>query len=546
MLPPPAPYPIPEETAAVAHAAFPKGTLAMRLADTVGLLYEVSDFAQAYPSIGRPSEDPVRLALVCILQFLEGLTDRQTADAVRGHIDWKYALRLELGDPGFDYSVLSEFRARLLGAGREQVLFDKVLAHLQEHGLLKARGRQRTDSTHVLGAIRQLNRLEFVIETMRHTLNTLAIVAPDWIRAHVPADWVLRYDHRAEDYRLPDAAAARTALAETVGNDGQQILTWSAETEADRWLLQVPAVQILQQVWEEQYTSPPEPLRWLNKWGMPAPTQQMISPYDPDARWANKGSRTWVGYKVFLTETCDPEQPRLITHVATTPASTADEMLVKPIHANLQVANLLPSEHLMDAGFVRSEHVVDSPQQYGVTVVGPVPRDSSWQAHTPDAFDKRHFSIDWERQVVTCPQGKQSHLWLTDQQSMSRQAQVFFHRDDCLPCPARALCTRSKTGARVLSLRPRPYHEALQDLRQYQQTQAFRDRYAARSGVECLFSQGRRRCDVQQARYRGLRKTHLQQLLSATAINLLRWDAWRQEQPIAPTRHARFTALLAA
>src|SRR5215469_4553334 len=226
MLPPPAPYPIPEETAAVAHAAFPKGTLAMRLADTVGLLYEVSDFAQAYPSIGRPSEDPVRLALVCILQFLEGLTDRQTADAVRGHIDWKYALRLELGDPGFDYSVLSEFRARLLGAGREQVLFDKVLAHLQEHGLLKARGRQRTDSTHVLGAIRQLNRLEFVIETMRHALNTLAAVAPDWIRAHVPADWVLRSDHRAEDYRLPEADHERTALAETVGQDGLEVLTW--------------------------------------------------------------------------------------------------------------------------------------------------------------------------------------------------------------------------------------------------------------------------------------------------------------------------------
>src|SRR5215469_4987288 len=354
MLPPPAPYPIPEETAAVAHAAFPKGTLAMRLADTVGLLYEVSDFAQAYPSMGRPSEDPVRLALVSILQFLEGLSDRQTADAVRGRIDWKYALRLELSDPGFDFSVLSEFRARLLAVGREQVLFEKVLTHLQDHGLLKARGRQRTDSTHVLGAIRQLNRLEFVIETMRHMLNTLAIVAPDWIRAHVPADWVLRYDHRAEDHRFPESAAARTALAETVGNDGQQILTWITETEADHWLLHVPAVQLLQRVWEEQYTSPPEPLRWLNKRGMPAPTQQIISPYDLDARWANKGSRTWVGYKVFLTETCDPDQPRLITHVATTPASTADETMVSSIHADLEASALLPAEHLMDAGFVRS------------------------------------------------------------------------------------------------------------------------------------------------------------------------------------------------
>jgi transposase len=243
-----------------------------------------------------------------------------------------------------------------------------------------------------------------------------------------------------------------------------------------------------------------------------------------------------------LTETCDPDQPRLITPITTTPASTADETLVKPIHADLQEAGLLPNEHLMDAGFVRSEQVVDSPHHDGVTIVGPVAKDSSWQAHTPDAFEKRQFHIDWERQVVTCPMGNDSHLWLTDQQGIARQAHVFFHRDDCLPCAARAPCTRSKTGARVLSLQPRPYHEALQELRQYQQTRAFKDRYAARSGVEVLFSQGMRRCDMQQARYRGVRKVHLQQLLTATAINLLRWDAWRQDQPIAPTRHARFTA----
>lgn len=279
---------------------------------------------------------------------------------------------------------------------------------------------------------------------------------------------------------------------------------------------------------------------------MPASTQQLISPYDPEARWANKGSRTWVGYKVFLTETCDPGLPRVITHVATTPASTADETMVTSIHDDLAQADLLPTEHLMDAGFVRSEYVVTSPQQYSVSIVGPVARDSSWQAHIPEAFDKTHFQVNWEQQVVTCPMGKTSHLWLTDQQGVARQAQVFFSRDDCLVCPARVRCTRSKKGARVLSLQPRPYHEALQELRQYQQTRAFQAQYAARSGVEVLFSQGGRRCDMQQARYRGLRKTHLQQFLTATAINLLRYDAWQQEYPIAPTRHARFAALLAA
>lgn len=488
MLPHPGPYQIPEQTAAVARAAFPKGSLAMRLADSLGLLYEETDFAALYSAMGRPGEDPIRLALVSVFQFLEGLSDRQAADAVRGRIDWKYALRLELTDPGFDFSILSEFRARLIIGGHEQVLFDRVLAHLRAQGLLKARGRQRTDSTHVLGAIRTFNRLEFVIETMRHALNSLAVVAPDWIRIHVPADWVLRSDHRAEDYRLPQTDHERTALAEAVGQDGLQVLAWIRENDADQWLLHVPAIQTLRQVWEEQFAGPPESLRWRQKPDLPVPTQHICSPYDPEARWANKGTRTWVGYKVFLTETCDPDQPRLITQVATTPASTADETMVKPIHAALAEAELLPTEHLMDAGFVRVEHVVDSPEHYGVTIVGPTAKDSSWQAHTPHAFDKSQFRIDWERQVVTCPMGKQSRYWLTDQQGIARQFQVFFNRDDCLICPARAQCTHAKNGGRVLSLQPRPYHEALQELRHYQRTQEFKARYAARSGIECVFS----------------------------------------------------------
>ena len=209
-----------------------------------------------------------------------------------------------------------------------------------------------------------------------------------------------------------------------------------------------------------------------------------------------------MGYKVFLTETGDPDLPRLITHVATTPACTVDETMVKPIHADLEASALLRAEHLMDAGFVRSEPLVDSPQQYGVTLLGPTARGSSWQAHTPGAFDKSQFQVDWERQVVTCPMGKESLLWLTDQQGIARQVQVFFKRDECLACAARARCTQAKKGARILSFQPRLYHEALQDLRQYQQTQAFKARYAARSGVECIFSQASRRCDIQQACYR--------------------------------------------
>ena len=178
-------YCLPEDTARVARAAFPKGNAYLRVYDALGPIYSNPQFAALFPKDGQPAQ----LALVTIFQFAEGLSDRQAADAVRGRIDWKYALCLELEHPGFDASVLSEFRTRLIAAGAETVLFETLLTTLKEAGLVKPRGRQRTDSTHVLAAIQVLNRLELVGETLRHALNTLAVVAPDWLRSQVPADW---------------------------------------------------------------------------------------------------------------------------------------------------------------------------------------------------------------------------------------------------------------------------------------------------------------------------------------------------------------------
>src|SRR3954454_19667221 len=147
----------------------------MRMRNELGAVYDDRMFASLYPARGQPAHSPWRLALVTVLQFAEGLSDRQAADAVRGRIDWKYALGLELADPGFDFSILCEFRARLVAGRLEQGLLDTMLlARLRERGLLKARGRQRTDSTHVLAAVRAVNRLESVVETLRAALNALA------------------------------------------------------------------------------------------------------------------------------------------------------------------------------------------------------------------------------------------------------------------------------------------------------------------------------------------------------------------------------------
>ncbi len=201
--------PVPEETARVAHAAFPKGHPYLRLADELGPLFTDELFVALFPARGQPAFSPWRLALATILQFAEGLSDRQAADAVRSRIDWKYVLRLDLADPGFDASVLSEFRTRLIAGTAEFLLLDTRFDWRRTQKLLMARGRQRTDSTHVLAAVRALNRLEVVGEAMRHALNSLAVVAPDWLRAQSRADWLERYDHRAEDARLPTGQEAR-------------------------------------------------------------------------------------------------------------------------------------------------------------------------------------------------------------------------------------------------------------------------------------------------------------------------------------------------
>ncbi len=208
---------IPPETARVARAAFPKGTLCLRLADTLGVIYHDQQFADLFPRRGQPAASPARLALVSVLQFVEGLSDRQAADAVRSRIDWQFLLALDLTDPGFDRTVLSEFRARLIAGRAEAQLLDTLLAQLRAHGWLKARDRQRTDSTHVVATVRALNRLERVGETLRTALNSLAVAAPDWLSAWVPTEWYERYGDRVENYALPKAEAERQKLAETIG-----------------------------------------------------------------------------------------------------------------------------------------------------------------------------------------------------------------------------------------------------------------------------------------------------------------------------------------
>ncbi len=535
---------IPEETARIARAAFPKGSPIIRMRDTFGPLYADPQFAALYPHDGQPAEAPAHLALVTVMQFAEGLSDRQAADAVRGRIDWKYALALELTDPGFDASVLSEFRSRLIAGTAEMALFETLLARLREHGLVKPRGRQRTDSTHVLAAVHVLNRLECVGETLRHALNTLATVAPDWLRSWVPTDWFDRYARRIEDYRLPDSKADRYALAERIGADGRLLLECVSARDTPPWLREVPAVQVLRRVWLQQFhaSSPEEPVRWRTAEDLPPAPLLISSPYDPDARYSKKRDTEWVGYKVHLTETCDEDTPHLLVNVETTPATVADSTMTGAIHLHLVGRDLVPREHIVDTSYVTSDHLVTA-ERMGADLLGPVLTDQSWQARADEGFGAASFVIDWDAQRATCPRGKTSAVWTPTTDSGGHDViTIRFAHADCSVCPVRPQCVHSPRP-RALAIRPRAQFDALRAARQRQTTQEFKERYARRAGIEGTISQGVGLGDLRRSRYSGLAKTRLLHLLIATALNFVRAAAWLADTPRAQTRRSAFASL---
>lgn len=534
---------MPAETARIAHQIFPKGNRYLKLRDALGPIYSDRDFAELFPTHGQPAECPWRLALVCVMQFIEDLSDRQAAEAVRTRIDWKYALGLELDDTGFDHSVLSEFRRRLVTGSGEERLLEVLLNQLKEKGWLKAGGKQRTDSTHVLAAVRNLNRLEGVGETLRATLNDVATVAPDWLRDWVPSEWFDRYSRAIEEYRLPKGIPARQEYAETIGRDGMQLLS-EIYDNGPAWLRQVPAVEILRQTWVHQYFVDQGRVRLRAAKDLPPAGARYDSPYDPEARYGNKRSSTWTGYKVHLTETCDEDSVHLITHVETTQAHISDTDQTQPIHEALASKALLPEEHIVDAGYVDGPLLVESLRDFGLELIGPVRPDVSWQAKALDGYDLSQFQIDWEKQQITCPAGKQSQCWTPSKDAWENSTiRVKFSRTDCRLCSNRDLCTKSKADPRSITLRPQAEHEAIQATRQAQLTEEWKSRYNVRAGIEGTLSQGIRVFGMRRTRYIGLAKTHLQHLLTATAMNVVRLVNWLNGVSHAKTRTSRFAKL---
>jgi transposase len=538
--------PVPEETARIARAILPKGNTYIHMRDELGTFFRDEDFLDLFSEKGQPAESAWRLALVMVMQYAEGLTDRQAADAVRTRIDWKYALSLEITDPGFDFSVLSEFRGRLLTNQAERRLFEKMLSQFRERGWVKERGKQRTDSTHVLAAIRAVNRLECVGETMRHALNVLAEVAPDWLIEHMQPEWAKRYQSRFSDFRLPKEEKARKELAEQIGADGRDLLEKIYTSTTHSWLQEIPAIDILRSIWIQQYHASEQGTPWRADQELPPAARLIQSPYDAEARYSKKKQTGWVGYKVHFTEGCDAEQPHLILEVTTTAATLPDGDVMEDLHERLAEKKMLPSHHLVDKGYIDAELIAHSQHRHQIDLIGPVLPDTSWSSKAPGRFDHSHFLIDWEAKSVRCPAGQKSRDWghIPDRHGKP-SLRVRFPLPLCRVCPLHAQCT--PTAAKVLILRPdeQTYH-ALQQARQRQETPEFRALYATRAGIEGTVAQSVRTCEIRRSRYLGLKKLNLQAFLTATSINMLRACHWLAEAKHAATPSSRFAKLIAS
>ncbi len=549
-----------------------KAPLAVTMRDRLGQWMADEAFAAAFGARGRPGWPPSRLAVVTVLQMAENLTDRQAAEAVRTRLDWQYALGLGLDDPGFDHSVLSEFRARVTGHELEETVLDALLAALVAGGLVKAGGKQRTDSTHVMAAVRALHTIELAGESVRAAMEALAAACPDWLaQRFCVSDWTRRYGARIDSWRLPAGKAERDRLTIEYARDGYALVAACYEQAAPPWAREIPAVQMLRMMLVQNFTrghdergreviSGREP--GLES-GVPPAHLKISSPYDTGARWGAKTDLRWLGWKLHISETCDGPpgcgcprdwgapapgrcahdvRPNLITHVATTDATVPDSEMTIAVSAALARKNLAPGRHYLDSGYASARSMLEAARLSGTTLVTPLLADTSRQAREKSGYDRSAFTIDYGARTATCPQGSTSKGWYPTRCRGKDVIIIEFPAAACRPCPARQLCTSARKG-RQLTIPPRELHDVIIRARAGQVSSDWQQDYARRARAEATISQAAAVTGIRRSRYRGHAKTHLEHVYCATALNLYRLDAYWNNTPIDRKRTSHLARL---
>lgn len=529
---------IPALTKKIPLTSFPKGNPYIKLKDRLGNIFDDHLFKDLYPKVGQPTVSRWRLALITILQHGENLSDRQAADAVRSRIDWKYLLSLDIDDSGFDFSILSEFRKRLIDNDAQERIFNKILAKCKELKLIKERGKQRTDSTHVLSNIRIMNRIEVIGESFRAALNELATLEPDWLSSIAKNDWYDKYACRIENYRLPKSDDGKEDFALNVGYDINYLFE-QIKLDNKNSLLDLCKMRTLNIIFKRFFKfDDKQNILLRERKEIPKLSDKIESPYDTEARFRTKRETSWTGYAVHLTETCDDDSVNLITDIYTTPADVHDSKATEVIQTNLYYKDLLPSEHIVDTGYMSIDHILNAKKKFNIDMVGKVKTSATWQDRTDGAYTQKDFKIDWENKIAECPQGKYSSNW---KRYVDNRVRISFKPKDCKVCIAKSRCTQSIK--RNICIWDEEYNKIQQQYSERIKTDKFKKQYSKRSGIEGTISQAVKKTDIRKSRYIGLAKTNLQEIFKATAINFFRLADWFDEKVKSSTRESVFYKL---
>lgn len=470
---------------------------------------------------GRPAIDPVILAGATLLQYMEKKPDRQAAECVKLHLGWKLGLELEVDDEGFHPTTLTNFRERLLKNGAERAVFDSILKTLREAGLIRKDTKQRLDSTHVLGLISDMSKLELVRETLR-----LALEEIEKQGMEKTLEWWEtlkgRYYEDPGDWREEDREKLREKFREA-GEDALKLRTWLKEQPES--LRGAERVKLLERVFEEQFELRGGVVERREK----LQSGTVCNPHDPDAQWAQKdaaGKKTWTGYKAQVMETVgDDVEPKkkgepteqFITEVLTTEAISSDIAGMRDVLEKQKEQGLgRPGELFVDAGYVTDDTLAEAEKE-GAQLVGPA-RPSP---KNENMFRSEEFEVDNESRQTTCPAGqKSSQCSLIEDRHHGREYYRYEWGDQCDGCGQQRGCTRSRNGRRSLVVGV--YHDLLQRRRREMGTEEFKLRMRRRNGIEGTISE-MKRCGLRRSRYRGLGKTRLANYFIGSACNVNRW-----------------------
>lgn len=514
---------IPESIRQAGEVLLPQNHPCRFLGEHIQEFLTEDDFATLYSTAGRPGVSPIVLAIVTILQFMEKLPDRRAAEQVVMRIDWKYALHLELLYLGFHYSDLCNFRKRLEENNAIMGVFDKLIAYLVDMKWIEKRGKQRTDSTHILANVKRLSVFELRRESLRLALKELFQTNPEWVKTHLSEAFAEAYAFSLNTYHMSE-----TKLKEAEKQVEQDLKHFieTVETQGKPEFKELIRVRMAQKVAKQspKCIDPSEFPDWKDE--VAFPEGEIRSPHNPEARYSKKRDLVWVGEKAQITETVTEDGKNFITDVLVTPANVSDIGVLETIQDRVQAHGIEISEQYVDKGYMSADKILTSAEK-GIDLRGEVQDSASCK---DDGVQLKDFQVDIAGRKAICPMGKESVRWSEPTGTKGVKYRASFGKQ-CQLCPLFGKCTERPSGRNIdISAN----HDTLQQRRREQKTEEFKQEMKQRAGIESTISEAVRGHGLRKSRYRGTAKMQLQAAFTGVAINVKRLAKWMEGGEFLP------------